>query len=669
MASFADLKSFQAGGTTRFSVTPEELEAIKSCCVLLVLTPISFDEKHEVIDKEITPEHLAVRLDSDAALLEGFIVIPSPIREQAVLLVCKSPFESEGVLGSSDPSGHFSLMYKWTGAGETLTNVERKDPIQVVSKVATWPVLLSQSPSLCEEIERELMVALTKGKCEKGWLWFPTITSVVTSTPTLPHDGNPAEITAQLKQLQQLVLDLKKELDEVKTQPPPTPNGELNASLGEQLAKSITEHSNQLITSLSTKGVLSSIAPKLQALFSGEQMKGDSSFETWEFEVTQLTKTHSEEVVKQSILKSLRGNALEALRSLSPNLADLQVKDILEHLRSKYGISSSFDTMMKKFYLFSQKEEEDVSQFSTRIESVLRDIRFRFPFKIPSEQHRLDILKDRFFYGCRDAIRNAIMFKFKEERVGFRDLLAIAREVESALETDSPKSKPDKHTEKKAQIKTEVVSSIDPSLSKLIGLAKQCEAEQARNTSTILSLQNAFKDYEQRNNSFHVPYAQRGNGGNGGRGSGRGNPNYNNPNPRNLGNNYDPNYRGRGVQRGGQGRGGSGRGGPRGGQRPNQAQNFQYFQPAINQAQNPQNLPQNLPPAANVAASDQNTGQNQNQRRQPYCKFCANQRFPQTDHWPNQCTFLETVTAQWRQSQSENGHQDQTQNLNGSGLP
>ena len=660
MASYQAMKSFQPGGATRLSLSPEELETVKCLCVLWCLSPLVSEDKD--VERIIPIQHIAHRLDTDAGLLEGFHVLPSTPKQTVVLLVCREKVDSK-IIGSSDPVAHFLRSYRWSDPGETLSNFDNKDHITVVSKTLSWSHLVTQEPTLCQDISTELVLGLTKGQSHiEGWNWYANTECVVASTPS-PEEHIPPEFIKQFSQLQQIVLDLRKELEEFKTHPLPTPP-DPNISIGDQLAKSITDHSEQLIKSLSTKGVFSSHAPKLQALFSGEHMKGDSSFETWEFEVTQLTETHSDEVVKQSILKSLRGNALEALRSLSPNLAEISVQDILGHLRSKYGISSSFDTMMKKFYLFSQKDEEDVSQFSTRIESVLRDIRFRFPQKIPSEQHRLDILKDRFFYGCRDAIRNAIMFKFKEEKVGFRDLLAIAREVESALEADGVKSKTEKVTEKKAQVKSEVVSSIDPSLSKLIGLAKQCELEQARNTSTVQSLTEAFKDYEQRNNVHHVPYAQRGNGNS--NGNGRGTPNYNNPNPRYLGNSYDPNYRGRGGQgRGGQGRGGPGRGGFRGtGQRPNQNQNFQYFQPAINQAQNPQNPPQNQQAPNANANPNQNAGQN-NQRRQPYCRFCTNQGFPQTDHWPNQCQFLETVTTQWRQTQNDNGHQNQAQNLNG----
>lgn len=672
-----------SGGATRFELSSTERIDVLRKCILVNIFPI-FEDGAAKPTPMLALEYLCSILDPLANLIEGVLVLPDGEDHAALLLVANSP----GLVDTVEPRDLLFEKFKWeepvtlkaTIAGESLK-------LKATSKAFKYAIIMDSLPDKGTEINSNLDAALVTGSAiAEGYRWLPSSGKLLSSTPR--PDPKKWVSVSEFKEMMDMVKELKVELATYRDK------GKPPLDTSKELAQSLAECSKDIIQSLGKEGFLSSTHCKLEAKFSAEGMKGDATYESWEFEVQGLVKNkYPEAQIIQAMIKSLRGNAAEAFRAM--DFTNLKVADILSEMRKKFGLSSTFDTMMSNFYSANQEMEETVSHFSTRIESILRDIKIRFPEKI-SDEVRADHLRDRFFQGCRDSIRNAIMFKYKNPEEKYTDLLGLAREVEEAENRRKASGAIPKTVEKKTQIKSEIVGI--PSQVKVHQLLQQCTAEQATNTNTIKSLQNALKDFEQRNNPHHVPYDQRPqnsqnqgqrngagrgytnqgfNQGNFGRGA---QPNYYNPNPNYLGHNYIPGFRGRG----GSGRGGPGRGAPR----PNQSQNYQYYQSIVNQAQNPENPPAQLNATGgevnpqNQNQVNPNGGQNQNgqnnygqnngrggQGRRPYCKYCANAGFPSTDHWSSQCEFVDFVTRQWRQGQQASGHQNQSGSLNGSELP
>ena len=83
--------------------------------------------------------------------------------------------------------------------------------------------------------------------------------------------------------------------------------------------------------------------PKISHI-SGDELKGDVSFEHWEYEIETLRKAYTESAIKEAITKLLKGSAVESLRSLGP-LAT--VEQILQSMKGKYGIAASYDSLMR----------------------------------------------------------------------------------------------------------------------------------------------------------------------------------------------------------------------------------------------------------------------------------------------------------------------------------
>ena len=505
---------------------------------------------------------------------------------------------------------------------------------------------------------QHLPLAMAEGQIEiEGQYWFANLHNLVSSTPHPPPKPLPVPLPedylAQMKAMTEALEQLKAKVASLEAEKvkPPEPNVSIiNESV---LAKSLAEHSEHLINKLAESKILGTAHVKMQSQFSGDKLKGDSSYETWEYEAKQLKDTHKPSVVRQALLKSLRGSALEALMSISSDLNSVDVDTILDQLRAKYGISSSFDSMMGTFFLQKQEEEESVSQFATRIESQLRDLSYRFPEKLKNEAVKLDTLRERFFHGVCSDIRGHIMFLYKSKST-FNQLLELAREVEASSERAKLASKVDnsqtKDSKPKVQVKSEVVTpNQDPALAKLISAAKLCEQEQTVSQESLQALKNAFTDYEQRNNYKHVPYAQRGGSNGRGQGRGRGGPNYGNPNPRYLGNNYDPNYQSN------RGRGSFGRGG-RGRSDQNPPYNPQVPPPQINPSgQNGQNQNQNSQ-SNNQAAQNQSNGNGSTTTPRGnswYCKWCRDLNYPQYNHNPLYCPVVKQVMGNYMDSQRQ----------------
>ena len=133
--------------------------------------------------------------------------------------------------------------------------------------------------------------------------------------------------------------------------------------------------------------------------FTGDELKGDVSFEHWEYEVETLRKAYTESAIQEAITKSLKGSATESLRSLGPTAT---VEQILQSMKGKYGITASYDSLMRDFYALVQEESEKFLQFATKIEIKLASIKWRFPNRFLGNTE-FTVLWDRLFFGSQKA--------------------------------------------------------------------------------------------------------------------------------------------------------------------------------------------------------------------------------------------------------------------------
>ena len=134
----------------------------------------------------------------------------------------------------------------------------------------------------------------------------------------------------------------------------------------------------QLITTL-TLGLCIG-TPKIST-FSGDVALGKTevSYEHWSHEVQCIKDHYPESVVRESIMRSLKGAVVDMARYMGPTAG---VSKILEKLSVTFRTVASFNVLMQNFYKITQGSSKKVPLFVTRLEGTLNQIRLRCPRQI-----------------------------------------------------------------------------------------------------------------------------------------------------------------------------------------------------------------------------------------------------------------------------------------------
>ena len=174
--------------------------------------------------------------------------------------------------------------------------------------------------------------------------------------------------------------------------------------------------------------------PKLPQ-FSGDSQKGDSEFDVWRYDLNCLIHSgvYPQHVLLEAIRTSLKGRA----RTVLLHLGELaSVADIMAELEALYGNISSTEKLKEQFYLAHQKVNENVADYSLRLEQLLRHSSLHF-----DQETKNEMLRNRLWSGLRDKeLRNAARYKFETVR-SFNLLRKELRQIEQEL---TPEKTPDK---------------------------------------------------------------------------------------------------------------------------------------------------------------------------------------------------------------------------------
>ena len=168
--------------------------------------------------------------------------------------------------------------------------------------------------------------------------------------------------------------------------------------------------------------------PKINP-FSGSEVvgKGEVSYAQWAYEVKTLQPSYGENLLREGILRSLKGTAADLVRYLGPQ-ASLQ--KILDKLETVYGAVSTFDQLMLGLYSLKQEKAEKIQQFATRLEEAVNQIALQFP----GDMKQMSVakhLKDRLFHGMRKTLRDTIRFQFEKVDSTYESLLMNAKRAEA----------------------------------------------------------------------------------------------------------------------------------------------------------------------------------------------------------------------------------------------
>ena len=177
----------------------------------------------------------------------------------------------------------------------------------------------------------------------------------------------------------------------------------------------------QLITAL-TSGLCIG-TPKIST-FSGDVTPGmtEVSYEQWSHEVQCIKDHYPELVVRESIIRSLKGAVADMACYMDPAA---RVSKILEKLSVIFGTVASFDVLMQNFYKITQGGNEKVPSFAMRLGGTLNQIRIRCPGQIMDCEVPWH-LKEQLFHGVRKQVRDSIRYLYGNPQTTYSKLVVAA---------------------------------------------------------------------------------------------------------------------------------------------------------------------------------------------------------------------------------------------------
>lgn len=157
-------------------------------------------------------------------------------------------------------------------------------------------------------------------------------------------------------------------------------------------------------------------------IFSGDDGKGEASFDLWKYEVQCLIDTgKSQDIIGQSIRRSLKGTAAKVAMRLGAHATPAQ---LIAKLRSLYGIVDDQETLLENFYAAHQQPKETVTEWACRLEDLL----LRADAAIgPAERNKR--LHNKFWSGLRQELRDITGHKH-DSISDFEELCIAVRSME-----------------------------------------------------------------------------------------------------------------------------------------------------------------------------------------------------------------------------------------------
>lgn len=161
------------------------------------------------------------------------------------------------------------------------------------------------------------------------------------------------------------------------------------------------------------------------SLFYGDKVKGEASYDQWVYEVKclLLEKTHKPEALAQAIRRSLRGEASNLARRLGIGAT---IPEILDKFQSVYGDVDTKENLLARFYSASQKEDEDVTKWSCRLEDILATAVER---KLVNPSMVNEMLHNMFWQGLKPSLKDISGYKFEQIK-DFDKLRVEIRKIE-----------------------------------------------------------------------------------------------------------------------------------------------------------------------------------------------------------------------------------------------
>ncbi|XP_033755839.1 uncharacterized protein LOC117338590 [Pecten maximus] len=205
------------------------------------------------------------------------------------------------------------------------------------------------------------------------------------------------------------------------------------------------------------------------SVFSGEEK--DTAYDVWRYEVGSLFVTHGEEVVATALRRSLKGRASKVAMNVGPKAS---VGEIVAKMDSIFGAVEKGETLLAKFFSARQKEGEDVSSWSCRLEDIMNKAVQQGD--VPNRNAE-GMLRTMFWTGLRREIKDVTGHKYDT----VRPFIAV-RQVERDLIQREEETTPGKAADKVKPV-AHMAAATDE-LKEMKGLIQQLTTDMAEMKKT-----------------------------------------------------------------------------------------------------------------------------------------------------------------------------------------
>ena len=164
-------------------------------------------------------------------------------------------------------------------------------------------------------------------------------------------------------------------------------------------------------------------------VFSGElpTPKGEVEFNNWIFQIKSLQKTFTDDAIRNAVVANVRGIAKMVVCAVG---YDAELSHMISHLEDRFGLGETNDTLLLEFHQMLQGLNEKVQDFGSKLECKFKILQERFPGRYAAVQ-----LKDRFFSGLQDKMRDSMHFLYTQEDCSFSKLLQAAMVAEAEFKS------------------------------------------------------------------------------------------------------------------------------------------------------------------------------------------------------------------------------------------
>ena len=242
---------------------------------------------------------------------------------------------------------------------------------------------------------------------------------------------------------------------------------------GSGTVKQEVQPENAQTTSASSASHASShYIPKLSC-FSGDGSKQDTTYDLWRYEVECLIhEKYKEEIIAQSIRRSLRGDAGKVAMRLGP---EATITQILEKMESVFGTAERGEKIIQEFYSASQGKGEDSMSWSCRLEEIYRKAVIKGAAK---REEANDKLRTRYWNGLHQWIRDITGYKFDQ----LTDFDALRKEIRLVeKEHDSKKAQSNMAVTSSDSDKGDEMKELKGMIQQLTSKVEKLESNQGRN--------------------------------------------------------------------------------------------------------------------------------------------------------------------------------------------